>query len=86
MAETTTTMTVDELRDRLRRAQAEIGPEERFSITFYQQRPDGGAECSIMHWARPEGSALETCEEVGHGTLAECLAELERYVAARRRR
>ena len=77
------TITVDGLRARLRRAQAEIGSEGRFSVTFYQQ-PDGAAGCSVMRWTRTGTSGLERCEEVGHGTLAECLAALERYVAAHR--
>jgi hypothetical protein len=82
MTDAATSITVDELRARLRRAQAEIGSEGHFSVTFYQQE---GGGCSIMHWTRPEGSPVEACEEVGHGTLAECLAALERYVEARRR-
>ena len=84
MTDDAATITVDGLRARLRRAQAEIGPEGRFSVTFYQQ-PDGGAGCSVMRWTRADASGLERCEEIGHGTLAECLAALERYVAAHRR-
>ena len=84
MTETTaSSITVEELRARLRRAQAEIGSEGHFSVTFYQQQ---GGGCSIMHWTRPEGAEVETCEEVGHGTLGACLEALERYVEARRRR
>ena len=74
-------LTVDDLRVRLRRAAAEIGGAGRFSVTFYQQ--DGGG-CSIMYWAPPDDdSAVERCEEVGHGTLAECLAALDRFVRDR---
>ena len=84
MTDDAATITVDGLRARLRRAQAEIGSEGRFSVTFYQQ-PDGAAGCSVMRWTRTGTSGLERCEEIGHGTLAECLAALERYVAAHRR-
>ena len=75
-------MTVDELRARLRRAQGQLGAGGHFSVTFYHR--DGGG-CSIMYWTRRDGAeAVERCDEVGHGTLAECLAALDRYVEARR--
>jgi hypothetical protein len=79
-------MTPDQLRARLRRARADLGPGGgRFSLTFYEE-PQGGA-CSLMYWSRPEngGTAVEACHEVAHGTLDACLAALDRYVAERRR-
>ena len=74
-------MNLAELQARLRRAHAEIGFAGRFSVTFHE--PASG-ECSILHWRRAEGSAVEDCREIGHGTVEECLAALDRYVAANR--
>ena len=77
-------MTPDQLRARLRRARADLGPGGgRFSVTFYEEEAQGGA-CSLMHWSRPDGAAVEACHEVAHGTLDVCLAALDRYVAERR--
>jgi hypothetical protein len=77
-------MTPDQLRARLRRARADLGPGGgRFSLTFSEE-PQGGA-CSLMHWSRPDGAAVEACSEIAHGTLDACLAALDRYVAEHRR-
>lgn len=72
-------MTIAEIRARLHRAHAETGSTGRFSITFYE--PPSGI-CSVMRWFCQEDSSAERCEEIGHGTIEECLDALDRYVAA----
>ncbi len=76
-------MTIEEVRARLRAAHARIGHEGRFALTLSL---NGHEECYITHWFRPEPQAFEDCKAVGAGTLADCLAALDRYVAAYRRR
>ncbi|HET8727294.1 MAG TPA: hypothetical protein VFO41_07260 [Alphaproteobacteria bacterium] len=80
----TATMTLDQLRHRLRRARAAIGGRGRFSVTFHQldRQPERG-ECSILHWSDKNGA--EECREIGYGTPADCLAALDRYVESHRR-
>lgn len=75
-------MTIEEVQTRLRAAHARIGHEGRFALTLSL---NGTEECYITHWFRPEPNAFEDCKAVGSGTVAECLAALDRYVAAYRR-
>lgn len=76
------TMTLNDVRARLRRAQAVLGDGGRFSLTLHQPRQ---GECSILHWFRADRGSGEDCREIGHGTIAECLAALDRYVDPGRR-
>ncbi len=75
-------MMIEEVQARLRAAHARIGHEGRFALTLSL---NGSEECYITHWFRPEPHAFEDCKAVGSGTVAECLAALDRYVAAYRR-
>jgi hypothetical protein len=75
-------MTIEEVQARLRAAHARIGHEGRFALTLSL---NGTEECYITHWFRPEPHAFEDCKAVASGTLAECLAGLERYIEAYRR-
>ena len=52
-------------------------------------RPVGGAGsgkghggCYITHWFRPTPYAFEDCKAVGSGSVADCIAALDRYVAS----
>jgi len=76
-------MTVEKLQERLREAHARIGFEGRFAFTI-DQRPEAG--CYITHWFRPTPYAFEDCKAVGSGTVEECMAGLDRYVASYIRR
>lgn len=79
-------MTIEEVRARLRAAHARIGNEGRFALTLSLTGPPGGTEeAYLTHWFRPDPYAFEDCRAVGSGTVAECLAALERYVAGYRR-
>lgn len=81
-------MTIEEVQARLRAAHARIGREGRFALTLNlgHQNNGDGEDCYITHWFRPEPHAFEDCKAVGSGTVAECLAALDRYVAAYRRK
>jgi len=86
----TNDMTIEKLQARLREAHARIGFEGRFAFTI-NQRPEAGdqtpeAGCYITHWSRPTPYAFEDCKAVGNGTVEECLAGLDRYVASYARR
>lgn len=76
-------MTIEEVQARLRAAHARIGHEGRFALTLSL---NGSEDCYITHWYRPEPHAFEDCRAVGSGTMAECLAALDRYVAAYQRK
>jgi len=76
------TMTIEEVQARLRAAHARIGHEGRFALTFTHA---GTEEAYLTHWFRPDPYAFEDCKAVGSGTVAECLAALERYAAGYRR-
>lgn len=77
------TMSIEEVQARLRAAHARIGHEGRFALTLTL---DGGEDCYITHWCRPDPHAFEDCRAVGSGTIRECLAALDRYAASYRRR
>ncbi|MBP2315761.1 hypothetical protein [Azospirillum soli] len=81
-------MTIEEVQARLRAAHARIGHEGRFALTLSlgHQNNGGSQDCYITHWYRPEPHAFEDCKAVGSGTMAECLAALDRYVAAYQRK
>jgi len=76
-------MTIEEVQARLRAAHARIGHEGRFALTLSL---NGNEDCYITHWYRPEPHAFEDCKAVGSGTMAECLAALDRYVATYQRK
>ncbi|WP_448204800.1 hypothetical protein [Azospirillum sp. sgz302134] len=76
-------MTIEEVQARLREAHARIGREGRFALTLSL---NGHEDCYITHWFRPEPHAFEDCKAVGSGTMAECLAALDRYVATYQRK
>lgn len=78
-------MTIGEVQARLRAAHARIGHEGRFALTLGLGL-NGTEDCYITHWFRPEPHAFEDCKAVGSGTLSDCLAALDRYAAAYRRR
>jgi hypothetical protein len=77
-------MTLEQLQQRLRNAHARIGFEGRFAFTIDQwaalgsDKGQGG--CYITHWFRPTPYAFEDCKSVGSGSVADCLAALDRYV------
>jgi hypothetical protein len=75
-------MTIEQVQARLRAAHARIGNEGRFALTLSLT---GTEEAYLTHWLRPDPYAFEDCKAVGSGTIAECLAALERYVAGYRR-
>ncbi|WP_448189932.1 hypothetical protein [Azospirillum sp. sgz301742] len=75
-------MTIEEVQARLRAAHARIGHEGRFALTLSLT---GTEEAYLTHWFRPDPHAFEDCKAVGSGTITECLAALERYVAGYRR-
>ncbi|HYH39375.1 MAG TPA: hypothetical protein VD860_14225 [Azospirillum sp.] len=86
MKRTTKAMTIEQVQARLRTAHARIGNEGRFALTLSLTGTPGGAEeAYLTHWFRPDPYAFEDCKAVGSGTVAECLAALERYVAGYRR-
>lgn len=70
-------MTLTEMRTRLGDARSRLGG--RFALTLSE---GGGPPCYLTHWTRPEPHAFETCRMVGAGSLAACLAALDRYVEA----
>lgn len=74
-------MTIEEVQARLRAAQAQLGREGRFALTLSL---NGREDCYITHWFRPDPNAFEDCKAVGSGTVTECLAALDRYVAVNR--
>ncbi|WP_158044471.1 hypothetical protein [Skermanella pratensis] len=75
-------MTIEQLQKRLREAHARIGFEGRFAFTIGQQdSPQAGGGCYVTHWFRPTPFAFEDCKSVGAGTVADCVAALDRYVA-----
>ncbi|HYD70963.1 hypothetical protein [Azospirillum sp.] len=76
-------MTIEEVQARIRAAHARIGHEGRFALTLTL---NGAEDCYITHWYRPDPHAFEDCRAVGSGTIKECLAALDRYAAAYRRR
>ena len=82
MKRKTPSLTVEEVQSRIRAAHARIGNEGRFSLTLTLT---GTEEAYLTHWFRPDPYAFEDCKAVGSGTIAECLAALERYVAGYRR-
>lgn len=82
MRRKTQDMTIEEVQARLRAAHARIGNEGRFALTLTL---NGTEEAYLTHWFRPAPHAFEDCKAVGSGTVAECLAALERYVAGYRR-
>jgi hypothetical protein len=75
-------MTIEELRAHLRNVHAAIGGEGRLSFTIGMEP---GEPCYVTHWVRTGNVGFEDCRSVGMGTVAECLAALERYVLAYRR-
>lgn len=77
-------MMIEEVQARLRAAQAQIGREGRFALTLSLNGLNGREECYITHWFRPDPHAFEDCKAVGSGTMADCFAALDRYVAANR--
>ncbi len=82
MKRKTRAMTIEEVQTRLRAAHARIGHEGRFALTLSLT---GTEEAYLTHWFRPDPYAFEDCKAVGSGTITECLAALERYVAGYRR-
>jgi len=79
---TTEDMTIGQLQARLRDAHARIGHNGRFAFTIDQGGDHSAEGCYITHWFRPTPYAFEDCKAVGSGTVDECLAGLDRYVAA----
>lgn len=78
----TATITIDDLRARLRHAGEAVGA-GRFSLALHQDR---SAACSVLHWLPADDPRDgEECHEVGYGSAAECLAALDRYVESHRR-
>lgn len=75
-------MTIEEVQSRLRAAHARIGHEGRFALTLTLNGTEDGY---ITHWFRPDPHAFEDCRAVGSGSIAECLAALDRYVETYRR-
>lgn len=75
-------LTIEQVQARLRTAHAGIGRDGRFALTLTL---DGREDCYLTHWVRPEPHAFEDCKAIGSGTLADCLAALDRYVAGYRR-
>lgn len=71
-------MTLSEVEDRLRTARLRLGG--RFALTLSEGE---GPAVYLTHWTRPEAHAFEQCRAVGVGTLAQCLAALDRYVSSR---
>ncbi|HYC04598.1 MAG TPA: hypothetical protein VED40_14990 [Azospirillaceae bacterium] len=72
-------MTIGQLRSRLRRAHDRMGGEGRVALTLNQEEGGPGGDAYVTHWTKPDGSAFEDCRAVGAGTVAECLAALDRY-------
>lgn len=79
-------MTIEQLQERLREAHALIGCDGRFAFTIDQSAAvnasAGHVGCYITHWFRPTPHAFEDCKAVGAGSVDECIAALEHYVAA----
>jgi hypothetical protein len=86
MRKKTADMTLEQLQKRLREAHARIGFEGRFAFTIDQSAAlDAGkglGGCYITHWFRPTPYAFEDCKAVGSGSVADCIAALDRYVAS----
>jgi hypothetical protein len=86
MMRKTSDMTLEQLQKRLRDAHARIGFEGRFAFTIDQSAAlstgKGHGGCYVTHWFRPTPYAFEDCKAVGSGSVADCIAALERYVAA----
>jgi hypothetical protein len=82
----TSDMTLEHLQKRLRDAHARIGFDGRFAFTIDQSAALTGSEthggCYVTHWFRPTPYAFEDCKAVGSGSVEECIAALDRYVAA----
>lgn len=69
-----------EVLTRMKAAHAAMGGAGRFSLTY---SVGADVECYATHWFRPDPHAFEDCRTITAGTLAECLAGIERYAAAR---
>lgn len=86
MRKKTSDMTLEQLQKRLREAHARIGFEGRFAFTIDQSAAlssgKGHGGCYITHWFRPTPYAFEDCKAVGSGSVADCIAALDRYVAS----
>jgi len=68
---------IDELRAEIRRIwRTRLGSQGR--ITFSVGMEDG-EPCWVSHWIRTGSTGYEDCRAVGMGSVAECLAALERY-------
>lgn len=75
-------MKLETLQAKLKLAHIRIGREGRFALTLNEGSSE---DCYITHWFRPEPFAFEDCKHVGSGSVAECIAALDRYVADYRR-
>ena len=79
-------MTLEQLQKRLRDAHARIGFEGRFAFTIDQSAALTGSKTHgggyVTHWFRPTPYAFEDCKSVGSGSVEDCMAALDRYVAA----
>ncbi|HYI68231.1 MAG TPA: hypothetical protein VEX87_00690 [Skermanella sp.] len=91
MMRKTSDMTLEQLQKRLREAHAKIGFDGRFAFTIDQSAAlsagkghgcKGHGGCYVTHWFRPTPYAFEDCKAVGAGSVAECIAALDRYVAS----
>lgn len=78
-------MTLEELNRRLAALHRRMGGEGRIALTLTQE-PGPAPGAYVTHWVKPDGSSFEDCIAVGQGTVEQCLAALERYAAAYRRR
>lgn len=67
-----------EVLTRMKAAHAAMGGIGRFSLTY---SVGGEVECYATHWFRPDPHAFEDCRAIVTGTVAECLAGIERYAA-----
>jgi hypothetical protein len=76
-------MTVEQLQARLRALHAAIDDEGCLSLTLDQ---DPGAPCYVSHWSRPARYQPERWQQIGVGTLDDCLTALEGYADGHRRR
>jgi len=74
-------MTISELRARLVVAHGLIGREGRFALTIDQCE---GGKTYITHWLKAGDWAFEKCKAVGVGSVEDCLAALDAYVASYR--
>lgn len=79
------TITIEQLQKRLRDAHARIGFEGRFAFSIDQSaglRTGSSGACYVTHWFRPTPYAFEDCKAVCSGSVADCIAALDRYVAS----